>query len=891
MSDIEPPTKFSPNNPTRDSFAFTTLTQAERADLVELTTSGKAGAMLSVTNLELSALGANATLSGNWTVPPGSPIDLVSWSEHGQGGRTVRSATVRQGYLFPLGHRANYVEVFQRVIAVDPDNVADPALYPVAYLQARASILVTQPVKSYPAPGQPFGPPFAASGAGTTDWPFASVRMVTLDSGNIDLPSGAPTLLAHSTQALWPSVEGTPINWTFVATDSAGHDTPFGMPLVFVYGQDVNNGYPSEYQSGPDSFAQSIVNAYNTKAQAIPQATGQSTTDPPTWAVTGGAPIRLAPEVALIGSPPPGTGAGQGATTHPVLSIALGAATTDTDANLVIGRVVSKRGTNPLATPDPATTAQLLAAGQPNFYPTIRTARLRLHAADVLTGGDFDDQGSDPSGVGGVQFAYYPPYVAAGQSGTPGAGYGGTNVGAVYLQALAPPLLSLPGSSVGGVATPDVAVNGLSASAGLMGGALSQYATKGQALAGDYFASLTAQLLGGLPLSQILADGGGEFQVPVVTSQLDQLNGTLCVNYQLATTLASSAACPMFVPDPPAGQLRLDGTFVNALGQPSVATINGSVDPFTLYLPGAGNDAFLSLHFASLTFSSETGHAPALHVNVDRVAFAGMLSFVNALEEYLQDLGGTHLSVAVSPSAITVSTSIAVPDVSIGVFNLTGLSFSGGVTIPLLDGLATATFAFASPDNPFTLTVAMFGGGGYLTLAVNFNGVQSIQAAFEITGQLAFNIAVASGSLSLSAGVYYSYSTTDGLDLSGFVRVSGQLSVLGIITISAALELQLAYASDGTTNDVTGQASLMVGVSICGFSKSVTVSVTQTFAGSSGGGGAVQGATRQALPAAGSSRRALGANGTSGPIWVQVVPVGNWGTYCGAFATGTENFS
>lgn len=845
MTDLEPEALFEPRN-RNEVFRVTTLERGDRRDIVDLTTSGAEADMLSVGSFELSALGANVELSGKWSSKGGS---LASWSELGQGGRALNTVVVYRGYLFPLGHRAIFTTYFRRRIAVDPVNAAsDPHNYPVAYLQYQSTIQVTEPVKSYPAVGQPFGPPFAEPAGGTTDWPFASVRMVTLVTPYLD--AKLPTL--NTGQTVFPTVTGADVMWDFVATDLAGTCVAFSMPLAFVYGGDPNHGFLSEYDIGTGSFASGLVTSYNRPAPAVAEHANHS--------YISGTSVRFAHD------------AGQrGATTHPALSITLGAATTGQDPNAS-------------ANPAGASQAALESAGQPNFYPTIQSARIRVHAAELLTGTAFNDAGTDPTaGAGGVELRYYPPYVASGVSrATAANGYSPSNPGCVYLQAVRPPDLAMPASAVGALATPDITVAGLSAVKGLAGGSdLDHLASTGQSILTDYFSSAAAQLLGGLRLDQILDQNA--FQTPIFTSQLDPASGVLTVTYTLETQLTSYPnGHPVFVPDSSDGRLSLSGVFTaGPNGAPPTATVDGSIDPFTVYLVGKGSDTdFLSLHFESLTFAGQRGNSPTIHVNLDNVSFDGPLSFVNGLEQFLKNLGGSGLSITVEAADIKASTSLALPDISLGVFNLSGLSFTGGIVLPLLDGQAVASFAFASADNPFTLTVAMFGGGGYLSLVVGFGGVQSVDAAFEFSGQLALNLYVASGSLSLSAGVHYSYTESGGLDLSGFVHFSGQLSVLGIITISATLQLQLQYASQG--NSVTGQATLVVGVSVCGVSQTVSVTVSQTFAGSgSASGSAGDVAAHVERPALASQ-----SSSASPPTWSDLVTSSTWGTYCGAYGTG-----
>jgi hypothetical protein len=66
--------------------------------------------------------------------------------------------------------------------------------------------------------------------------------------------------------------------------------------------------------------------------------------------------------------------------------------------------------------------------------------------------------------------------------------------------------------------------------------------------------------------------------------------------------------------------------------------------------------------------------------------------------------------------------------------------------------------------------------------------------------------------------------------LSGYLRMGGELSVLGLISVS--LEFMLTFTYDGKA--ATGRATLTVEVKVVFFSKSVEISVEKRFGGSGG---------------------------------------------------------
>jgi hypothetical protein len=793
-------------------FQFGSLTQPDRNDIVELSANfNLAGAAyIEAGTLELSALGATTNLLGQWNPPP--TINLTEWHHIAATGRDVYVKIVNRGWLFPLGHQAVLVEVIERAFVPDPVN---GGFYADGYLGRKQYVRLLQPTKQYPAPGQPFN---------ANDWPFGQVTITTLVSPELDTqlpeltslttPATPPTTQGKSAQALLLTYDqGTAVPWSLVATDLAGNELHLAVPLVFVFGQDTASGFPSEFDQGN---AATWASAYNSLAASYRIATGS------------GQPLRLAPEA----------GGPAGGTTHPLIDLTLGAATPGADPN------------TQSAPANPPSQSDLQNARQPAFYPVLSSATVLLTAADAFSGRSTGFTDGNPNGVG-VGVKYFPDYVV---SGLPEQAQHPVPLNGVYAEltqsaaSAADTLLSFPANLVGGLATPNLLVAGISAISGPVGGTLSDLtsyaASAGQPLSpANYFASaantqtsLLPQLLGGLGLPGVLAAFTSDLPggLPNLTVTTD--GSTVTVKYSLRATLTSfpsDTSTPegpaIFVPDG-SGLFSLDASAVITPTGTSYQ-VSGSITPFTIYLVAENNFQFIVIPFDGLTFSAATGTKTKVDVSIGAVQFTGALAFVATLQDYLNDLGGSGLSIAVTPTEVEVSSSISLPPVSVGVFNLSGVSFSAGLTVPFLGDPAVLTFGFASQDNPFVLTVSMFGGGGFLALGLGYGQVQTVQASFEFAGQFALDVGVASGGVTLAAGVYYSYDSGTGTTLGGFVRLTGELEVLGIVSISAELDLTLIYVSGSTGSYVQGTASLQVTISICFFSASVPIKVTKQFGG------------------------------------------------------------
>jgi hypothetical protein len=162
-------------------------------------------------------------------------------------------------------------------------------------------------------------------------------------------------------------------------------------------------------------------------------------------------------------------------------------------------------------------------------------------------------------------------------------------------------------------------------------------------------------------------------------------------------------------------------------------------------------------------------------------------------------------------------------------------------------------FGLCTQDNPFLLTVWIFGGGGFFSLALGADGIEELQVELEFGAAVSINLGVASGGVSIMAGIYFALQTTPTklIQLTGFLRADGNLSVLGIITISMEFYLALTYLNPG---QAFGEATVKLSISVLFFSVSVSATMRKTL-----GGG-------------------------HDPDFRQAISQADWDTYCEAFA-------
>jgi len=189
--------------------------------------------------------------------------------------------------------------------------------------------------------------------------------------------------------------------------------------------------------------------------------------------------------------------------------------------------------------------------------------------------------------------------------------------------------------------------------------------------------------------------------------------------------------------------------------------------------------------------------------------------------------------------------------VACGALLLQNISFGARADLFFDGGAMRLRFNFAERNSPFTLTVMCFGGGGSMALTLGLDDFELFEMTVEFGAKLALDIGVASGSISAMAGIYLAIGDNDGdgnddgVKLTGYLRLNGELNILGIIRL--ALEFYLAFTYESSPKHVYGEAQLTVEIEVLFFSASVTLGpIKKTFEGGDdpGSQGQIQGLSK-----------------------------------------------
>jgi hypothetical protein len=242
--------------------------------------------------------------------------------------------------------------------------------------------------------------------------------------------------------------------------------------------------------------------------------------------------------------------------------------------------------------------------------------------------------------------------------------------------------------------------------------------------------------------------------------------------------------------------------------------------------------SFIELNFDKIEFRIDSGAKMDVDVLLSDIKFVGPLSFVETLRDLIPLDGFSDPPfLDITPQGIDAGFSLALPNIAVGIFSLTNLSLGAGFTVPFIGQPLSVRFNFCTREQPFNLTVTLFGGGGFFGITLDPHGIQILEAALEFGASISIDFGVASGGVYVMAGIYFRMEQ-DACSLTGYFRLGGHVDVLGIITASLELYLELRYEFE--SGKCVGTATLTIEIDVFIFSGSVTITCQRKFAGSNG---------------------------------------------------------
>ncbi|MEU5091357.1 hypothetical protein [Streptomyces sp. NPDC021356] len=685
-------------------------------------------------------------------------------------GRDQYVRVVRHGRL-STGHESSHVKEFRRVFAAHPNDGI------VAFLRREDHIIVKQPEVQYGQTG------YTHQGR---EMPFRTLRITDRATPPIRPPDpvsqevDGPARPLKDFTAFWVVLQNTEVDheFTLIGTDCEGRKVSFTMPLVFVPDglPDPDGNFTAVYQE-PDKHS-GVPDRHTRELHGQTMAMAQPPAEAP------------------------------GSTAHAVETLTFGLGTMDDHAHPEVG------------------------------LPYVSAGKVRVPAVEQFL----------PKAEA-LAVTFDPTYLQQSMDSHPAG---------AYLRLTDPLPLTLGAEKAGGLASPQAALQVITSQAGVVPDvfAAGDSATDARKLIQTAFGG--AKLLGLIDLAEVVSDivkedlgqlrqlGDDQIEAILKDSQRtlpapvlrirDLADGQGKELRYVWKTRLTDPASPPAADDPTrffvatGTTLTLDARTTRSKDAVDNTTVAGELTGFAL------NFGDIRVDIADLRFRTGPGKKPDVTASGLAVTFDHDLEFVNTLRSALpSDVIGPGAYVDVQPAGIVAGYKLALPSIALGVLTLTNLTLSAELTIPFDSSPVSFRFSVSEQQHPFDVTVSLFGGGGYFSMLVDVEkGLQEVEGSIEFGGSAAVDVGVAAGGVTIMVGIRFKIAGPRDVQLSGYLRFNGFLSVLGIVTVSVDFYVELGYEKHGNQSVIRGSGNLTVSVRIAFFSKSVSIPFERTFSGSPG---------------------------------------------------------
>lgn len=196
-----------------------------------------------------------------------------------------------------------------------------------------------------------------------------------------------------------------------------------------------------------------------------------------------------------------------------------------------------------------------------------------------------------------------------------------------------------------------------------------------------------------------------------------------------------------------------------------------------------------------------------------------------------------------------VKATLDLPPISIGggTTAISNLCFGGSFQLLALDPelrfkfLVGLGFYLGKKDAPFTVTVFILGGGGYIDCALTYAPKEGLAIDFVMNVHASASIAIAAGWMTGFVaimvgfeGEYHKLPNRRGdVYVTIFVRVLGVVEIMSLVTVLLSLELRATYRALSDGSQLVGTGEVRMEIRVCRFVKiKVRKAYSKTFAGS-----------------------------------------------------------
>lgn len=239
--------------------------------------------------------------------------------------------------------------------------------------------------------------------------------------------------------------------------------------------------------------------------------------------------------------------------------------------------------------------------------------------------------------------------------------------------------------------------------------------------------------------------------------------------------------------------------------------IHADLGRFSLHFPC--RSPFITLSFDSLCFTQTNGRSPELKLGSVEPKFGNELQILDKLARNV-NIGNTGPNLEVRPDHASVGYRVGVPDLTLVSFNLSNLEFHAQFKLPFKGEAPSASIGFGTRNRPFTLGVMMFAGAGHIEIGLDQNGSKTFDVSLQFGALLAINFLIGRAEVHAFGGIGCQTQSGSPVFLA-FIHMGGSIQLLGI-SVAFELSIQLKAAPEG--NKLAGRAKVALEVGLLGLS-------------------------------------------------------------------------
>lgn len=213
------------------------------------------------------------------------------------------------------------------------------------------------------------------------------------------------------------------------------------------------------------------------------------------------------------------------------------------------------------------------------------------------------------------------------------------------------------------------------------------------------------------------------------------------------------------------------------------------------------------------------------------IIFGPVVEYIAALAEAFGGLLPPWLKLRPELPGVSAEFGFPAFSVSIGTMSILNLSVNIEIEVPFSNLPITSRFRLGHRDQPFMISFAPYGGGGYVGLITRATDIVGFELQLEFGAVVGLAFPPFNGYGAITAGIYIEHQKDRDLIIAGFVRAIGE-GTLGIFSLAIHIEVRVT----GQGSNVTGTAKFSFTFKVKIVSVTVGFTASYAFAGGNDGG-------------------------------------------------------